>query len=91
MERSVFIIPLLVVNLAAFLLFGLDKWKAKNHRWRVPERTLLLFAAAGGSAGALLGMYLFHHKTNKPKFYLGVPAILALQVLLLYLGRNLLT
>ncbi|MCR5370082.1 MAG: DUF1294 domain-containing protein [Clostridium sp.] len=91
MERSVFIIPLLAVNLAAFLLFGLDKWKAKNHRWRVPERTLLLFAAAGGSAGALLGMYLFHHKTNKPKFYLGVPAILALQVLLLYLGRNLLT
>ena len=86
-----FIIPLLAVNLAAFLLFGLDKWKAKNHRWRVPERTLLLFAAAGGSAGALLGMYLFHHKTNKPKFYLGVPAILALQVLLLYLGRNLLT
>ena len=91
MERSVFIIPLLAVNLAAFLLFGLDKWQAKNHRWRVPERTLLLFAAAGGSAGALLGMYLFHHKTNKPKFYLGVPAILALQVLLLYLGRNLLT
>ena len=91
MERSVFIIPLLAVNLAAFLLFGLDKWKAKNHRWRVPERTLLLFAAAGGSAGALLGMYLFHHKTNKPKFYLGVPAILALQVILLYLGRNLLT
>ena len=91
MERSVFIIPLLAVNLAAFLLFGLDKWKAKNHRWCVPERTLLLFAAAGGSAGALLGMYLFHHKTNKPKFYLGVPAILALQVLLLYLGRNLLT
>ena len=75
---------LLAVNAAAFLLFGLDKWKAKNGRWRIPESTLLLFAAAGGSVGAYLGMKVFHHKTRKPRFYLGIPGLMILQLLLLW-------
>ncbi|WP_349011361.1 DUF1294 domain-containing protein [Mediterraneibacter gnavus] len=56
------------------------KWKAVKGRWRIPEKTLLLFAAAGGSPGALAGMFVFHHKIRKPLFYLGVPLILLLQI-----------
>ena len=55
---------LIAVNLLAFALYGIDKWKARHNRWRIPESTLLLFAACGGSVGALLGMYLFRHKTR---------------------------
>lgn len=57
--------------------YGLDKWKAKSGAWRIPERTLLLTALAGGSVGALAGMLLFHHKTRKPKFMIGVPVMFA--------------
>lgn len=78
---------LVLINLVTFLIFGLDKWKArrkeKNEKVRrVPERTLLLLAALGGSAGALLGMRAFHHKTLHRAFRLGVPVILALQIIL---------
>lgn len=78
---------LAVINLAAFLVFGLDKWKAKRKEKResvrrVPERTLFLLAGLGGSVGALLGMKVFHHKTLHKSFRFGIPAILILQVLL---------
>lgn len=59
-----------------------DKLRAKKHRWRIPEATLLAVAASGGSLGSLLGMYAFRHKTRKPKFYIGIPAMLAVQILL---------
>ena len=79
-------IYLLTVNALAFLLMLIDKQKAKKHLWRIPESTLMLSAAVGGSIGALLGMYTFHHKTRKPKFYIGIPFILFLQIALaLYL------
>lgn len=71
---------LAVINLITFLIYGADKWKAVHHRWRVPEVTLILLAAAGGSAGAYLGMRIFHHKTRKNKFRIGIPAILFLQI-----------
>ena len=75
-----FIIYYLIgINVLTFLAFGLDKWKARRDRWRIPEATLLLLAVLGGSVGALLGMRLFHHKTKKPRFFIGVPAILLLQ------------
>lgn len=60
----------------------LDKLKAKKNAWRIPERTLLLIAVLGGSIGSLLGMYLIRHKTQHPKFTVGVPLILAVQVVL---------
>ena len=78
---------LLVINLVTFFVFGLDKLKAKrkvHHEStrRVPEKTLFLLAAIGGSIGALLGMKVWHHKTLHKTFRFGIPAILALQVLI---------
>ena len=75
------IIYVFVVNVIAFLMYGLDKVKAKRLQWRIPESTLLGVAVIGGSIGAFLGMQIFHHKTKKPKFYIGVPAIFILQVI----------
>jgi len=90
---------LLVVNLVTFLAYGIDKWKAvrngkkgsKKARCnvhlsrRVPEASLLLLAALGGSPAALLAMYLFHHKTCHKKFRYGLPLILAAQIILVCL------
>lgn len=75
---------LAAINLIAFLVFGIDKYKAVRHRWRIRESVLILLAATGGAAGALLGMLVFRHKIRKPKFYLGVPALLILWVFLLW-------
>ena len=76
------LIYLLIINAAGFLLMRIDKGKARKNRWRIPEATLMTVAALGGSAGALLGMYLFRHKTRHPKFTLGIPLILAVQVVI---------
>ena len=75
------IIYVCVINVIAFLMYGLDKQKAKRRQWRIPEATLLGVAVIGGSIGAFLGMQVFHHKTKKPKFYIGVPVIFILQVI----------
>ena len=69
---------LLAVNILAFVLFGIDKQKARHNLWRIPEKTLLISALIGGSAGAILGMQFFH-QTRKPKFAVGVPVILVVE------------
>ena len=71
---------LLIVNAVSFLLMLVDKQKARRRLWRIPESTLLLSAAIGGSIGCLAGMYQFRHKTRHLKFTLGVPAILVAQI-----------
>ena len=81
---KLFLWYLLLINAAAFFLMLADKRKAKNHRWRIPERTLIGSAILGGSIGALAGMYLFRHKTRHLKFTLGIPAILAVQLSLAF-------
>ena len=73
---------LLLVNALALALMLLDKHFARTHRRRIPERTLLLVAALGGSLGALVGMYAFHHKTKHPKFYITLPILLGVHLLL---------
>ena len=78
------IIYLIAINILTFLIFGIDKRKARKGKWRIPEATLIGLAIAGGSIGALLGMSLFRHKTQKRKFNLGIPAILLLQAALTY-------
>lgn len=71
---------LLIINAAGFCLMCADKRRARKNQWRIRESTLLLVAAAGGSLGCLAAMYLVRHKTRHPQFALGIPALLALQV-----------
>ena len=75
----------LLINAIGFLLMLVDKYKAKRNLWRIPEATLMGVAAIGGSIGTIAGMNLFRHKTKHPKFYIGLPVILALQIVLIYL------
>ena len=77
---------LLIINITAFILYGADKRKAKHHQWRIPEKSLILAALLGGSAGALLGMAMFHHKTRRLLFTVGIPVILLLQLILAGVG-----
>jgi uncharacterized membrane protein YsdA (DUF1294 family) len=81
----------IVINVITLLMYGIDKWKAKHSKWRIPEATLLIMAAVGGSIGAWTGIKLFHHKTLHKKFKYGVPAILILQltiIVFIYLKTN---
>ena len=80
---------LLAVNIVTFILYGIDKYKAKKGKWRISEATLLTMAAIGGSIGAWVGMRLWHHKTMHKKFKYGIPVIIILQVALaVYLLTN---
>ena len=80
---------LLAVNITSFLLYGIDKYKAKKGRWRISEATLLLMAVIGGSIGAWVGMRIWHHKTMHKKFKYGIPVIIIFQVALaVYLLTN---
>ncbi len=79
------VIYFVLVNLIAFIMYGVDKKKAIKHKWRIPEHDLILVAVLGGSIGAILGMKAFRHKTKHPKFFIGVPAILIVQLILLVL------
>ena len=71
---------LVTINLVALCIMGIDKHRACRHRWRIPEQTLLLLAAVGGSLGTLLGMWLFRHKIRTRIFVFGVPALLVLHL-----------
>ena len=73
-----------IVNIIAFAVYGIDKSKARKHQWRISENMLILLAALGGSIGALLAMNIFHHKTKHVKFFIGVPAILIMQIAIAY-------
>ena len=76
------LIYLLAVNAVTFIVYGIDKYKAKHAKWRISEATLLLLAAIGGSIGAWCGMKIWHHKTMHKKFKYGVPVIFILEVAL---------
>ena len=79
----------LAVNITSFLLYGIDKFKARKNLWRISEATLLTMAAIGGSIGAWAGMMLWHHKTMHKKFKYGIPVIIILQIaLVVYLHTN---
>ena len=79
---------LCLINVITFFVYGLDKLKAVNHWWRIPEWVLLGLAVAGGSIGAYLGMMIFRHKTLKPLFRFGVPVIILVQLgVLIYFAK----
>lgn len=84
MYREIIIAYLLLINLAGFILMGLDKRRAVRRMWRIPERTLFIIALLGGSVGSILGMSAFRHKTKHKSFVFGMPAILILQLAAAY-------
>lgn len=79
MEIFYLLIYIGVLSIVGFVIMGLDKRKAKRGRWRIAEKTIFLVALFGGSAGATLGMHVFHHKTKHWYFKYGLPAIFMLQ------------
>ena len=71
------------VNVLTFFVYGIDKWQARQGKWRISEATLLLFAVIGGSIGAWLGMRVWRHKTMHKKFKYGIPAILMIHIIII--------
>ena len=78
---QIIIYALFALNLITFIIYGIDKFKAKKAKWRISEATLLLLAVIGGSIGAWLGLQVWRHKTQHKKFFIGIPMILTLQVI----------
>ena len=78
--KQLIFIYLIAINVITFFVYGIDKWKAKRSKWRIPEATLLGLAVIGGSIGAWLGMKVWHHKTMHKKFKYGIPLILIAQI-----------
>ncbi|MDO4499783.1 MAG: DUF1294 domain-containing protein [Erysipelotrichaceae bacterium] len=79
---------LLFINIFAFLMFGLDKYRAIKKLWRTSEKTLFLLAMLGGAYGSLLGMYIFHHKTKKAIFNYGLPILCIIEMFVLAIISN---
>ena len=88
MTNNIFPYYLIFINIVTFLVYGIDKWKAKQGSWRISEATLLMLAVIGGTIGALLGMQVWRHKTMHKKFKYGLPLILLAQIALIYLISN---
>lgn len=79
---KVLLIYLAVVNIIAFMVMGIDKYKAKRHKWRISELSMFVLGFVGGGSGVLLGMLVFHHKTKHLKFTLGIPVVVVLNILM---------
>lgn len=79
---DILMIWLVAINMLTYAIYAIDKYKAVHHMWRIPEKTLILLAVIGGSAGALLAMYTIRHKTKHNKFRIGIPAILLAQIII---------
>ena len=76
---------LILINIFCLLIAGLDKFNAIKNNFRIPEKVFFILSLIGGSLGTLSGMYLFHHKTKKMKFVLGIPFLLILNIICIYL------
>ncbi len=79
---KILIIYFIIINLVTFFVFGIDKRKAIKQKWRISEFTLIMLCVIGGSFGGLLGMKVFRHKTKHSKFYIGVPLIIIIQLII---------
>lgn len=81
MGRDLYIVAALVVlNLVSFVLMALDKKRAKKDRWRISEKTLFISVALFGALGAMMGMYMLHHKTRKWYFRVFIPLLFVIQL-----------
>ena len=76
---------LIMINVITFALYGLDKWRAMTRQWRDREKKLIKHALIGGYIRTMIRITIFHHKTRKPKFKTGVPAILIIQLIIYFL------
>ncbi len=82
--NNLILIYIVIINIITFIIFGMDKLKAINHKKRIRESTLLGLSFFGGAAGGLLAMYIFRHKTRKPYFSYGLPLMVLVQILAIY-------
>jgi len=87
-KTELIIYSLLVYNFFAFLVFGYDKRSARKGNWRIPEKLFFNWSVFGASIGILIGMKFFHHKTLHPSFKYGIPIIIIVQLVLLYVFKN---
>ncbi len=83
--NNVLIYYLVIINSLSFIIFGIDKWKAKNFKSRIPEWLLLLCSLMGGTIGSVLGMLVFRHKTSKISFKLKFILTIISQLLFVYI------
>ncbi|GAF23771.1 MULTISPECIES: DUF1294 domain-containing protein [Shouchella] len=74
------LVYLSLLSVFTFIVMGMDKHNARHQKSRIPEKSLFLLAIVGGSVGLLAGMYSFRHKTRKPSFKYGIPALVVLQL-----------
>jgi uncharacterized membrane protein YsdA (DUF1294 family) len=84
MLESISII-IVIINIVTFIIYGIDKYKAKKGKWRIPENSLIGLAIIGGSIGAYIGMRVWHHKTMHLKFKYGIPLIIVIQLIIVYM------
>ena len=75
---------IILINTTTFIMFAIDKKRARKKEWRIPETWLLLSSLLGGSLGGIISMKIVNHKTKKPKFLIGMPMLLAINILLIY-------
>ncbi len=80
-DKNTIVIIWIIWNIITFLVMGIDKWKAKRNSWRISEATLLTAAFLMGAVGSVAGALVFHHKTRKLKFKIGLPAALLVNML----------
>ncbi|MBE6039280.1 MAG: DUF1294 domain-containing protein [Anaerofustis stercorihominis] len=81
---KILLVYLAGINIISFLMMGIDKYKAKNEKYRISEKSLLISAFIGGSFGALTGMYVFRHKTQKKKFTITIPLFMIIHTVLIF-------
>ncbi|MDO5038993.1 DUF1294 domain-containing protein [Clostridium sp.] len=86
--NNLFIFYLLIINILGFIFMYIDKEKAKKHKWRISENTLIILSLLGGSIGSFIGMNKFRHKTKHIKFKYGIPLIIIFQIIFIYLIVN---
>lgn len=88
MLNNLFIFYLLIINILGFTFMYIDKGKAKKHKWRISENTLIILSLLGGSIGSFIGMNKFRHKTKHIKFKYGIPLIIIFQIIFIYFIVN---
>lgn len=86
--RKFIVIVLLILNIFGFILVSLDKYKAKNRLWRIPERSFFILSILGGSVGVYIGLFLFNHKTRHWYFMTIIPLIILAQIVFIYYLSN---